>query len=368
MIVLQLGPRLIRRRGVVAPAHAERTGDAEFMEKEATGRSLDGHAPSAMAEPLVIRESESKPLGFCRGLAFDWSHSVEDSHTLVFAVTLLISCSLDNITQAKASALNWQTNPWVCRFCFMYFPAVAGLTCVKFLGRAVLRTLACGGRSWADRVREDESPREFTVRALWIMPCTGWFTLIIMVTCLEGVFVALKTETTPELSNARQYLGVITRGIIAVSFIAGSVTLLHAMRRRDTLLLRTCILGNSAFAFSMLIMIVVAYAALPNRDELITVWNEPSTYFTLAFSIIATAYFLCYAAVCISLWREYAEEVRRTFGHEAQSWTPASVPGAWARMDQVGALFVVSLICLLVTALNVASVLSDPEGYWNNIG
>jgi hypothetical protein len=37
-------------------------------------------------------------------------------------------------------------------------------------------------------------------------------------------------------------------------------------------------------------------------------------------------------------------------------------------MEQVGALFVVSLICLLVTALNVASVLSDPEGYWNNIG
>jgi hypothetical protein len=118
----------------------------------------------------------------------------------------------------------------------------------------------------------------------------------------------------------------------------------------------------------MLVMIVVAYAALPNRDELITVWNEPSTYFTLAFSIIATAYFLCYAAVCISLWRVYTEEVRRTFGHEARSWIPASVPGAWARMEQVGALFVVSLICLLVTALNVASVLSDPEGYWNNIG
>jgi hypothetical protein len=106
-------------------------GGAVFMEKEATGRSLDGHAPSAMAEPLVIRESDvslvedSKPPGFCRGLAFDWSHSLEDSHTLVFAVALLISCSLDNITQAKASALEWRTNPWVCRFCFMYFPAVA---------------------------------------------------------------------------------------------------------------------------------------------------------------------------------------------------------------------------------------------------
>ena len=44
-------------------------------------------------------------------------------------------------------------------------------------------------------------------------------------------------------------------------------------------------------------------------------------------------------------------------------------PGAWLWWFEQGiALLIVALICILVTALNVVSVVSDPEGYWNNIG
>jgi hypothetical protein len=113
------------------------------------------------------------------------------------------------------------------------------------------------------------------------------------------------------------YTGAGTRAVIAVSFIAGSVTLLHAMRSRDTLLLRTCVLGNAAFAFSMLVMIVVAYAALPDRDELLDTtcsftYQQLDTtcvwaYVTLLFSVMAVIVFLWYALVCMMLWRDYTQ-------------------------------------------------------------
>ena len=83
------------------------------------------------------------------------------------------------------------------------------------------------------------------------------------------------------------------------------------------------------------------------------------TYVTLLFSVVATTFFLWYAAVCILLWREYTEEARLRPGFD-------DAPDAW--VERLGALLVVALICFMVTALNVASVMSDPKGYWENIG
>ena len=330
----------------------------------------------AEAPPELCRGST---LDSCEGCRSDWANCRADAHTLVFVVSLTVSCSLTTLAQARADALGWRQNPWVSRLCFLYYPIVIGLSCVKFLGRLTLRTLACGGHSWADPVREDESALEFQIRAFWIVPSTSWFTIVVFASCVEAAYVALREPLqlsfwNVKLSNARMYTGAGTRAVIAVSFIAGSVTLLHAMRSRDTLLLRTCVLGNAAFAFSMLVMIVVAYAALPDRDELLDTtcsftYQQLDTtcvwaYVTLLFSVMAVIVFLWYALVCMMLWRDYTqvEESRLKPG-------VGDAPGGWEQVcKQVGALLLVLLICILVTALNVASIISDSEGYFENIG
>ena len=344
------------------------------------------HETTGLLVEQVVTE-ESAPPECCRGAldcegcSCDWANSRDDAHALVFVVSLTMSCSLTTLAQARADALGWRQNPWVSRLCFLYYPSVFGLSCVKFLGRFTLRTLSCGGHSWADPVREDESALEFQIRAFWIVPSTSWFTIVVFASCVEAAYVALREPLqlsfwNVKLSDARMYTGASTRAVIAVSFIAGSVTLLHAMRRRDTLLLRTCVLGNAAFAISMFVMIVVAYAALPDRDELLdttcsfTYQQLDATcvwaYVTLLFSVMAVIVFLWYASVCMMLWRDYTQEHEslRKPGVEHEH-----APGGWEQVcKQVGALLLVLLICILVTALNVASIISDSEGYWNNIG
>lgn len=337
---------------------------------------------SLLVEQVVAEappDCRGSTLDTCEGCRSDWANCRADAHTLVFVVSLTVSCSLTTLAQARADALGWRQNPWVSRLCFLYYPIVIGLSCVKFLGRLTLRTLACGGHSWADPVREDESALEFQIRAFWIVPSTSWFTIVVFASCVEAAYVALREPLqlsfwNVKLSNARMYTGAGTRAVIAVSFIAGSVTLLHAMRSRDTLLLRTCVLGNAAFAFSMLVMIVVAYAALPDRNELLDTtcsftYQQLDTtcvwaYVTLLFSVMAVIVFLWYALVCMMLWRDYTqvEESRLKPG-------VGDAPGGWEQVcKQVGALLLVLLICILVTALNVASIISDSEGYFENIG
>ena len=299
---------------------------------------------------------ESAPPGFCSGLALDLDESMAESHVAVFGIALAASGNLKTPEQAKAASLEWRTNVWVCRLCFLYYPAVAALSSIPFVGRAMLRTLACGGRSWADPVRNDESVRELEVRTVWIVPCVGWFIVVIFLSCIQLAYIWFGDEVGMKRSNL--FIGAITRGIIAVSFIAVSVTLLHAMRCRDALLLRTCALGNAAFALSMLVMLIVAVVALPRGETDISFWV------TLVFSVLLTTAFVYYGALCFTLWRDYTEEekTRRKPGLE-------DTPDAWLWwFEQVFALLIVTLICILVTALNVVSVVSDPEGYWNNIG
>ncbi|KOO29574.1 hypothetical protein Ctob_005629 [Chrysochromulina tobinii] len=104
-------------------------------------------------------------------------------------------------------------------------------------------------------------------------------------------------------------------------------------------------------------MLIVAVVALP-RGETDSFWV------TLVFSVLLTTAFVYYGALCFTLWRDYSEEekIRRKPGLE-------DTPDAWLWwFEQVFALLIVTLICILVTALNVVSVVSDPEGYWNNIG
>ena len=301
---------------------------------------------------------ESVPPDFCSGLALDLSESMAESHAAVFVIALAASGNLKTPEEAKADSVEWRTNVWVCRLCFLYYPAVAALSSIPVLGRAMLRTLACGSRSWADPVRNDESARELEVRTVWIVPCVGWFIVVIFLSCIQCAYIWFGGEVGLKRSNFGLYTGAITRGIIAVSFIAGSVTLLHAMRRRDALLLRTCALGNAAFALSMVVMLIVAVVALP-REE-----SDINFGVTLVFSVLLTIAFVYYGALCFTLWRDYTEEeeARRKPGLE-------DTPGAWLWWFEQGiALLIVALICILVTALNVVSVVSDPEGYWNNIG
>ena len=143
----------------------------------------------------------------------------------------------------------------------------------------------------------------------------------------------------------------------AVSFVAGAVTMLHAMRRRDRLLMRACVLGYSAFAVTLLVMLVLAYSAFPRAQKDLEMWSRLVTYYTLIFAIAASAAFLWFAAVCILLWREY---IRLAGG------VPFDADAPW--LHRVGALGVVVLICTAVIALNVWSACSDPEGYLENIG
>ena len=342
---------------------------------------VTNHGHPFESDASVTTSCRGSTLDTCEGCKRDWANCRADAHTLVFVACLTVSCSLTTLAQARADALGWRQNPWVSRLCFLYYPIVIGLSCVKFLGRSTLRTLACGGHSWADPVREDESALEFQIRAFWIVPSTSWFTIVVFASCVEAAYVALREPLqlsfwNVKLSDARMYTGAGTRAVIAVSFIAGSVTLLHAMRRRDTLLLRTCVLGNAAFAFSMLVMIVVAYAALPDRDELLDTtcsftYQQLDTtcvwaYVTLLFSVMAVIVFLWYALVCMMLWRDYTQEESRLKPGVGDN---GDAPGGWEQVcKQVGALLLVLLICILVTALNVASIISDSEGYFENIG
>ena len=78
---------------------------------------------------------------------------------------------------------------------------------------------------------------------------------------------------------------------------------------------------------------------------------------------MAVIVFLWYALVCMMLWRDYTQEESRLKPGVGDA------PGGWEQVcKQVGALLLVLLICILVTALNVASIISDSEGYFENIG
>jgi len=316
--------------------------------------------PCAPGESSALLVEEAQPRGCCSGFAKDLEDSLVDAHALVHLACLFISCKLETLAQAKAVSRDWRSNVWVCRLCFLYYPSVLGFTTIKFIGRSTLRILACGGESWGSPMRDVESVYEFQVRAFWITPMTGWFTIVFFFSILQAVFTSFHKSDWHDDENLmhsiwRKYMGELTRLILSMSFIAGGVLLIHAMRRRDVLLMRACVLGFVAFALSMLVMVIVSYSAFPGSDSGLQVWDNFFTYVTLVFSIISVIAFSWYAIVCLLLYREY---------HTNE---PPALDDSRC-LERVGALLVVALICIVVVGLNVWSVCTDPRAYWDSMG
>jgi len=294
------------------------------------------------------------------GLAADFHRSSTDAHHLVTLLTLWVICRLETLAQAKEVADAWRSNVWVWRLAPLYWFCWFGVTTTKSLGRWCLRLVVCNCHALSEPVREEESAREFEIRAFWAIPLTGWFALVVIASLAQLCFIVPFEDYSQVGEHAliRSILGCVTRASIGCCFIGGTVALLLAMRRGDMVLLLACVVGFATFAVTMLALIILSVSVRSTRG-----WQwETEEILALIFSGTGFVAFGWYAMVCWLLWREY------TGGAESAA-KRASVE-ALAISEERGWAAVLTALCVgvLTVGLNLASELSDPDGYWNLIG
>ena len=119
-----------------------------------------------------------------------------------------------------------------------------------------------------------------------------------------------RSASSSWLTNARKYVGAVTRFIISLCFIGGAVALLVAMRSRDLPLLRACFAGFAVFAVTQLMMIVVSVSVLYHSSAYQIAFGSFETWFLLLFAIVMATAFVWFAAVIFVLWRESVRELR----------------------------------------------------------
>ena len=321
-------------------------------------------APAEAATPTsIVVKSDSVSLlpepprpGLLRGILDDFHESSYDARTLIFAVLFFLACRLEGLAQAQEAAKTWRQNPWVCRLAVVYWPTWVVLTAIKTIGRVTLRLLSCSRTPpLSGPVREGESALEWEVRAIWAVSLTGWFVLVFLLSVIQAAQVPQGEATSV---SVRHYAGIGTRVLIAAAFMAGCVTLLHAMRRRDLLLIRAIIAGYVSFAVTLLVMLIVFISVLATRPNASAVFRLVGLWIDIVFAGASAVVFLWGAVRGVQLVAEYAQDQRR----ESEAGPTRDLAHA------LGAVSLALLLSLFMIATNVWSVLADPMDYWSTIG
>lgn len=272
------------------------------------------------------------------------------------------------LAPAKTMSEAWRNHPWAA-----YNPAFwlcwAASSVFKTLGRWSLRLLSCN-LAQLDPLR-DESPREFELRTFWVLPMSGWFAIALLVSLGQAVvFLASRANVAPagagELGREARHplLGAGSRAALSAAFLWGNALLLSATRRRDLPLLQACTTGFVAFAgsFALLTAASVAYDA---RHGL---FAEAEIVFEMCFSVAGMLLYGWQSAVCYLLCAEYAARRARA-ADDAKGGGDDDAREAERRPARATAVLgAAAVVAVLVVALSLTSLRSDPEGFFSVIG
>ena len=274
----------------------------------------------------------------------------------------------EDIAPALRLSREWRAHAWAA-YNPLYWLCWLGSAGVKTLGRWALR-LASLNRVQLEPL-PDESQREFELRTFWVLPMSGWFAVALLVSLFQLAAYGRVYPASPAAGGSgadappHPMVGAATRLTLSAAFVGGNAALLEATRCRDLPLLQACTAGFLAFSASFALLTAYAAARFATQG----LFAEPQAVLEMGFSAMGVVLYCWQAAVCCLLRAEYAARAdRRPWPSRVEADDDGRC-GALAGAVRCSPLLGVSvLVSVLVVTANLASISSDPHGFFSVIG